>query len=135
MPTVSIDQNAMGNAGRLRFSVIDFTFDASYPTGGEAFNETVLQGSGLRKVLGAVQMGGNSAAGAYIFHFDTANEKLMAFYPSGGAAPAALAAPAITVPAGATPVTSDAAQPDLVETAGRGTELAVGLGNLDRIKS
>lgn len=150
MISISIIPEAETQLGRLRHVLADVTFDSSYPTGGEAFSAASLPGKHLKKIYGVQKVGGNAASNALLVAWDSVNEKLQLFYPTGGAsAPAALAAPAaaanisgltvtgdVTVPAGATPVTSDAAQPDLVETldvggtatvaltAGRGKELA-----------
>jgi hypothetical protein len=111
--------------GRLRALVYDITFDASYPTGGEVFTPAAIPGFAIKALAGVIQIGGNVAAGAYLLHYDSVNRKLMIFYPTGGsAAPAALADPVTSVPAGLTAVLSDAVQPNLVETAGRGLELA-----------
>jgi hypothetical protein len=115
--------------GKLRVESYDVTFDASYPAGGEPFNEALIGGKLFKEIEGVSFVGGNAASAAYLFQWDTTNKKIIVSYPTGGGtSPAAVADPvvAVTVPAGATPVTSDAAQPDLVEvlTPGRGKEVA-----------
>lgn len=120
--TISFVKGSDGHFGALRSMLMDITFDASYPTGGEAIAASDV---GLKAIEGMDRFGGNAAGGALLAHWDTTNKKLMLFYPSGGSAtPATIIAPATTVPAGGTAVTSTAAQPDLVETAGIGKELA-----------
>lgn len=118
---LSITRIAWNTRGKLRESIVDITFDSSYPTGGEAISPSSV---GLGTIYGMQQIGGNAAAGAYLFHWDRTNKKIMAFYPTGGAAPASLGDPSTVVPSGATTVTSSAAQPNLTENAGRGAELA-----------
>lgn len=108
--------------------IVDWTGSASYPAGGYTLDPKPL--AGANKVLGVVKLGGNAAAARYLIHWDTANEKMMIIYPTGGAAasPAALADPAQgaptiddhaadqigTIPADSTPVTSTAANGAIV---------------------
>jgi len=107
-------------------AILDWTGSASYPSGGYTIDPKPLIGA--RTILGVKKIGGNAAAAAYNIHWDTVNSKMMIIYPTGGAAaaPAALADPAQgamtianhsnhaadqigTIPSGATPVTSTAA--------------------------
>lgn len=114
--TITIDREE--RMGRRFYRSGTIAFDSSYPTGGESLTPSDLGIRTIDILLAA-------PAGGLMFEYDNANQKLKAIYPTGGsAAPAALADPAITVPTGATGVTSTAAQPDLTETAGRSKEVA-----------
>lgn len=115
--TVTI--NKTDTVGRyLKVKTGTITFDSSYPTGGEPLTKSDLGFSNSVETFVA------SPNGGLIFEYDFTNSKLEAFYPTGGGAtPASLAAPAVTVPSGATAVTSSAAQPNLVETAGIAAEV------------
>ena len=115
--TVTI--NKTDTVGRyLKVKTGTITFDSSYPTGGESLSKSDLGFSSSVETFVA------SPNGGLIFEYDFTNSKLEAFYPTGGSAtPASLAAPAVTVPAGATGVTSSAAQPNLTETAGIAAEV------------
>lgn len=104
--------------GDKRVLLADVTFDNSYAAGGEAYTP---QDFGMNL---AVELLVPAPAGGLVFEPDHANNKLKAMYPTGGAAPAALGDPSVVVPAGATGVTSAAAQPNLTETAGVGKEVA-----------
>ena len=112
---------ALGNAYAAMY---DLTFDASYASGGESITAAEL---GLKKLLGMLFLGGNAASGKLHYAFDTANSKILAWCPTGGAsAPTSLAAPAAAAPgvgtftvtttpdAGATTMTGSAAKPALV---------------------
>lgn len=120
--TVTLVKNfEAGNLGKLRAAVFDVTFDASYPTNGELFDHTVIPGKYFKAVAGCMHIGGNAAAAAYMYQWNTATRKLQIFYPSGGdqASPAALADPVYTLVAGG------AADNDTIQaTPGRGKELA-----------
>jgi len=115
--TVTI--NKTDTVGRyLKVKTGTITFDSSYPTGGESLSKSDLGFSTSVETFVA------SPNGGLVFEYDFTNSKLEAFYPSGGSAtPASLAAPAVTVHSGATAVTSSAAQPNLVETAGVAKEV------------
>jgi len=115
--TVTI--NKTDTVGRyLKVKTGSIVFDSSYPTNGEALTASNL---GFSTDVEFIEI---SPAGGLIFEYDYANSKLKALYPTGGSAtPASLAAPAVTVPAGATGVTSSAAQPNLTETAGIAAEV------------
>lgn len=117
---LSVTINKTDTVGRyLKVKTGTVTFDSSYATGGEALTAANLGFST------SVQTFVASPAGGLIFQYDFDNSKLKAIYPTGGsAAPASLAAPAVSVPAGETAVTSDAAQPNLTETAGISKEVA-----------
>lgn len=109
--------------GDRRAVVADVDFDNSYPTNGESLKASDL---GLTSRIDLLVAAPDSGL---IFEYDHANSKLKALYPTGGSAsPATLTDPvvAVTVPSGATGVTSTAAQPDLTETltGGRGREVA-----------
>lgn len=123
--TVNFLKKFEAQLGNLRAAFFDVTFDSSYPTGGELFDHTTIAGRYFKAIAGVQMVGGNAAAAAYLHQWNSTTRKLQIFYPTGGSAtPAALADPTTTVPSGAVTVTSAAAQPDLVETAGRGKELA-----------
>lgn len=117
--TITVNQREL--MGRLKYRAGTIDFDSSYPAGGEALSAADLE-------LGEVHLALFSPSAGLIYEYDHANAKIKATYPTGGAsAPATLTDPAaaVTVPAGATAVTSTAAQPDLTEalTAGRGREV------------
>ena len=116
---LSVSISKTDSVGRyLKAKTGTITFDSSYPSNGEALSALDLGFSTSVEVLVA------APAGGLIFEYDKANSKIKAFYPTGGGAtPAALAAPAVTVPSGNTAVESDAAQPNLVETAGIAKEV------------
>lgn len=119
------------NEGPFKRAILDWTGDDSYPAGGYTVDPKPLIGA--NKILGVKTIGGNAAAGAYLAHWDTENNKLMILYPTGGAgdSPAALGDPAQgemtiedhddhaadqigTIPSGATPVVSTAADGAIV---------------------
>lgn len=110
--------------GKLRSDCFDVTLDNSYVGGGMVILAATV---GFRVLLGARVIGGNAAAGAYNWWWDTANSKLMAFYPTGGAtaSPAAVADPKVTTGA-STASAVDATTPNI--TPGKGKEL---LGTTD----
>lgn len=107
--------------GKCKARIWDVTFDTNYQAGGMA---VVPHDCGLLQVYGMQEIGGNSAAGALLFSYNTTNNTIQAFYPTGGgaASPASLSDPAIT--AGATAVTSAAANGSADLTPGRGKEVA-----------
>ena len=113
--------------GNKYIDTYDVTFDTSYPAGGEAILPKEL---GRGEILGAKILGGNAAAAVLLYHWVVTTYKLMAMFPTGGGAtaPTSLTAPvvAVTVPSGATAVTSTAAQPDLTETFTPGQAKEVG---------
>lgn len=113
--SVSLAGDWLESTGSRRAVSGKITFDAAYATGGEALTPANI---GLG-VIDRIEF--NQAIGGLVFRYDYAAQKLMAFYPSGGAsAPAALADPIAA--AGAVAVTSSAATAPLV--AGRGKEVA-----------
>lgn len=124
-------RNAEDIWGRTKTTVFDITGDTSYPlTNGYVIN---AQDVGLKYIFGAQIQGGNKASGAVLAMLDlgttpggvpNTSAAFRLFLPTGGAtAPATLTAPvaaagagtivvtngAITIEAGATPVTSIAA--------------------------
>ena len=102
----------------LKVKTGSITFDSSYPTNGEALTAANLEFS---TDVEFIQV---SPAGGLVFEYDYSDSKIKAFYPTGGSAtPVSLAAPAVTVPSGSTAVESNAAQPNLVETAGIAREV------------
>lgn len=128
--TINADTKQLFKMGSKNACLCDVTGDASYPAGGYAIDPVLL---GMSKIEGCMCLGGNAAGGTVLPHWDIANAKLMAIYPTGGAAasPAALAAPAQgamtidnhddhaadqigTIPADSTPVTSTAANGAIV---------------------
>lgn len=123
MPTITIDKDSFDVWGKHTHVQADFTFDASYPAGGEA----LVAGEFMMKTIKGVQVvGKNAAAGRMMFSFDNVNKKLMCFYPTGGAtaSPGSLADPVPSTPVlthvtDSTPVLSTAAQmPSHAATAG-----------------
>jgi len=114
--TITVDRKE--RMGKRHYRSGTIAFDASYPTGGESLTPADL---GMRTIDILL----SAPAGGLMFEYDHTNQKLKAIYPTGGGAvPAALADPVVSVPSGATTVTSAAAQPDLTETAGRSREVA-----------
>ena len=73
---ISLSLTAHGSAGNLRWRVYDATFDASYPTGGEALSAATL---GF-KVLYAVTV---AAADGYTFEYDHSAAKVLVYTPRG----------------------------------------------------
>jgi len=116
--SIAIDKtDTVGRYIKVKTGTI--TFDSSYATNGEVLLSTDIGFSTTVSFLQAAPSGG------LIFEYDHTNSKIKAFYPSGGSvAPATAIAPATTVPAGATGVTSTGVQPALVVTAGIGKEVA-----------
>lgn len=113
--------------GRTAVKVMDVTLDSSYPlTNGYRINASDV---GLKFFHGATVIGGNKASGAVKVAFDTASVAgelntfgvLRVYNPTGGTAPATLAAPVIT--AGAVAVTSSAANGAII-TGGIAVEVA-----------
>jgi hypothetical protein len=98
----------------------DVTFDNAYATGGESL---VTADLGLPSSL-TPQFIVAAPASGLSFEYDHGNKKLKANYPSGGTAPAALAAPSVRIPAGATTMTAATAAPTLTVNAGQGAEVA-----------
>jgi hypothetical protein len=94
---ITIAKNKRGPEvhGSRKIVYADLTLDNSYPTGGYALTAAQFA---ARKIEFVEVVGGNAAAGRLLFHWDSTNKKLIALYPTGGAAasPAALADPAIT---------------------------------------
>lgn len=119
--TLSRVKNTEDVWGGKRVIAYDVTGDAAYPTGGYSIPPGSVS---LKAILGVIAIGENAAGGAYqqVWNIDTG--KLQIFYPTGGgaASPAALADPAVA--AGATPVTSAAANGAADLVPGRGKELA-----------
>lgn len=119
MPTITIDKDTFDIWGKTTVVQATFLFDASYPSGGETLNASDFM---MKVIKGVEIVGKNAAAGRMMFSYDTANKKLMCFYPTGGAtaAPGALADPISTTGA-ATASAVDATQPNI--TPGRGKEV------------
>jgi len=105
--------------GRFRSVMYDMAFDNSYPAGGEAITPANV---GLSKILGVTVKGGNAAHPKLIYGWDTTNNKLLAFFPTGGAtaAPTSLANPIVTT-GSATASAVDAVTPNI--TPGQGVEV------------
>lgn len=61
-----------GVAGNKRRNTLDITFDSSYPTGGESLTPAAL---GLVSVDIVLATG----TGGYVFKYDKANQKLLAY--------------------------------------------------------
>jgi hypothetical protein len=116
--SIAIDKtDTVGRYIKVKTGTI--AFDSSYPTNGEPLVNTDI---GFSTTVSFLQAAPNAGL---IFEYDHTNSKIKAFYPTGGAAvPAAIGAPSVAVPSGATGVTSSAAQPNLTETAGVAAEVA-----------
>ena len=139
--------------GKSYAKLFDITLDTSYPlTTGYVINATDM---GLKGFFGAQVVGGNKASGAVLPSFDLGSAvvtganlpptslALRVFLPTGGAtAPATLTAPVVagtglslagtatgTIPAGATPVTSTAANGAIVSVPATGLTIS-GSGTL-----
>ena len=111
--------------GNLRMKLVEVTpAAADYTTGGYLPTGGWAKLVGMRQVVGMTKVGGAAGWAVLDIHYDSANDKLIVIYPSGGgaASPAALADPAIT--AGAVAVTSNAANGASDLTPGRGKEIA-----------
>ena len=121
--TQTLNKDALDVWGKQRVAVAELVLDNSYPAGGYTLSPEAF---GLKTIRGVLCVGGNAAAARLIYWWDTANQKFMVHYPTGGAtaSPAALADPVPSTPIlahapGATPVTSTAAtMPDHAATAG-----------------
>lgn len=74
---LTLAQVSVNLAGQRREAVVDFTFDSSYPTGGEALTPAAL---GLSRVEYALIV---ESPDGYDFLYDRANEKLLAYQPGG----------------------------------------------------
>lgn len=117
MATVQLTGDWLQSIGNLRQSTGTITFSNSYTTGGESLTPAMV---GLSSLL---NIDFNTGISGLIFVWDRANNKVKVFYPTGGGTvPAALAAPLIT--AGATSVTSSAANGAADITAGQAVEVA-----------
>ena len=103
--TVAIQKRSV--FGNKRVRVVDVDFDTSYPTNGEA-----LTGADLG--LSVVDIVIPSPKSGYVFEYDYTNSKLKAYY-SRGAVSGTLAA---SVDAGATTVTSTAANGSIITLSG-----------------
>src|SRR5262249_12096049 len=81
--------------GSRKIVVADILLDNSYPSGGYALT---AQQFGGRKLESDEVVGSNAASAGLGAKWDTGNNKLLVFYPTGGggAAPASLADPTIT---------------------------------------
>ena len=111
--TVTIlDETVMGNK---KVVTADIQFDTSYAAAGDPLTPGELAMGSFDLVLVA-------PSGGLLFEFIHASNLVKAWFPSGGAATTTLADPSVAVASGGTAVTSTAAQPDLVETSGRGKE-------------
>jgi hypothetical protein len=107
--------------GNLRTVRGDLAFDNSYPTGGEALTAAMF-GLGKLVTVNIIGVKGTIAnSGGLNFRWDPVNSKIMAFYPTGGAAtPATLIAPKSATGA-STASAVDATTPTIV--AGLGLEV------------
>jgi hypothetical protein len=125
--------------GHYAVQLFDIALDNSYPTNGYAVTAANF---GIGPILVGMQfVGGNKAAGELLYWYDTANKKIVAYFPTGGGSAAtSLTAPtasggagtitgapglgtlavsgaptagtlSATTPAGGTAVTSSSAQP------------------------
>lgn len=111
--------------GNKREGIYTVAFDSSYPSGGEALTASAI---GLSEILQVTVQPNNLASSDYIYgiiYTSSSQVNLTIHYPTGGTAPAAVAAPAFTTTSGATTVTGSAAvAAAITEVAGRGVELA-----------
>lgn len=97
--------------------VVDITFDASYPAGGEAISADDV---GLSQVIDTMLPAVAVASSNFLnVAYNPATGKLMAYYPTGGsvAAPTTVAQPVGNT--GATAVTSSVATLPIVPGAGK----------------
>lgn len=69
---LTISNRNPGVAGNKRRNTLDITFDSSYATGGESLTPAAL---GLVNVDVVLATG----SGGYVFKYDKANQKLLAF--------------------------------------------------------
>ena len=92
--------------GPMRAVLYEATFDSSYPDNGESLTPANV---GLKEFVFVGIDPVDETSGALLFNFDYTNNKVIAYYPTGGAtaSPTALAAPLLT--AGTTAVTGSAA--------------------------
>lgn len=74
---LTLTQVSSNVTGHRRQNVVDFVFDSSYPTGGEALTPEAL---GLSVVEYALVV---ESPDGYEFLYDRANEKLVAYVPGG----------------------------------------------------
>jgi hypothetical protein len=116
--TVTKNLNRVERISRnLGIMVCNVAFDSSYPTGGEDISSVV---NAFKEVLSASFEG----SGGYVFEYDKTNKKVKALYPQGGEQVGSADGGA-SVDAGATPVTSSAANGAIVTVdAGIGREVA-----------
>lgn len=117
MGTVSLPGDWLTSDGNRRRAFGTFTFSNSYTTGGESLTPAMV-GLGIIDSLDI-----NQGIGGLIFRWDKANQKVLAFYPTGGAtaSPGAIADPKVT--SGASSATAvNATTPDI--TPGRAKEVA-----------
>lgn len=112
--------------GQRRYQIADITLDTSYPTGGYTIAASVF---GFAVEIDQVHPAVAVDSGGHFINvaWNESTGKLMAFYPTGGAAaPSTVTAPVVAaptasganavVPSGATGVTSTAVQPTLTIT-------------------
>lgn len=123
--TVSIKQYL--NLGAANGRIVQVTMDASYPTGGYAITKTQLGlGSTIYFVMPANAMD-STGARLYEAVWDYANSKLKLFYPQGGGGTFTNDGSGTgSIPAGATTVTSTAAQPTVGINTAPGREVQNG---------
>lgn len=62
--------------GPMRLRIVDITFDASYPTNGEALTQAQL---GFQSVAGVIQVSSSAAPPTVLAAYDVTNEKLKAY--------------------------------------------------------
>lgn len=126
--TLTIEnKNREGKLRRYRTKVVFGDGVKTYPAGGVPLPAS---GSfGMVRRLDYIQLIDDNDAAGIIWKYDKENNKLRGYWPTGGAgtAPASSTSdPAVSVPSGATAVTSSAAQPNLTESPGAGKEFVGG---------
>lgn len=95
----------------------------TYPAGGIPLPG--IGSFGLSRFQDALVIYDADDASGLLWKYDSENRKLRGYWPTGGSGTAptnAATDPSVSVPSGATTVTSSAAQPDLVEAPGQARE-------------
>lgn len=84
--------------GKCRIMARDVTFDASYPTGGEALPPSMF---GMEEITGVSIIGYDADAAPYVVRYNYATGKLMVFSAGGFTPGGTISAPSFTVTKGA----------------------------------
>jgi hypothetical protein len=108
-----------GVVGDLRYWAGTITFDASYPTGGEA----IVAGDFLfASTIFLLQLGTDDGV---FCQFDRANSKIMVFFPTGGtaAAPTTVTTPSGAIASGTSAINAPGLNATAAITPGAGKEV------------